>query len=291
MPFWRSRLEPVHYQTGKCRDADWEQANQMERAHLIFRALRALRGKMNDAACQFQVIARLKRMRTAQYNTPELPVGALANPCLLAAPPYFQVFVLHSCSINARVTRPIKEYQDFIQQFDFLYRALRQRLTTFTSNETCGHWNALVLDDLRSDVVFNRTAAELHESIVDQTFAVNRPTTDGLGILNVTIDFELSICVDFQLWLFVERGRQLGQSASPSRFSVKRSLEDENTFHASVGCGIRDNNGHFWYPRNNTDYGRFDSAPEHDEGWGFFFAKTFGDGTLSNWLKTRNIGQ
>ena len=192
--------------------------------------------------------------------------------------------------MNTCVTRSIKEDLDFNQQFDFLYRALRQRLTVFTSIERCGHWNTLLLDDLRSDLDFNRNAAELNESIVDQTFAENRPTTDGLGILNVTIDFKRSICVDFQLWFFVERSRQLGHSASPSRFSIKRTVEDENVFQASIGCGLRDNNGQFWYPRNDPDYGRFDSAPDQNEGWGYFFAKTFGDGTSSNWLKTRNIG-
>ena len=192
-------------------------------------------------------------------------------------------------SMISKFPRPITEYLVFNQQFDFLYRSLRQRLTTFTAIESCGHWNSLVLDDLRCDVDFNRNAAELHESIVGQTFAENRPTTDGLGIRNVTIDFKRSICVDFQLWFFVERGRYLGHSASPSRFSIKRSIEDENVFHASVGCGLRDSNVQFWYPRNDHDYGRFDSAPDQNEGWGYFFAKTFGDGTLSNWLKSRNF--
>ncbi len=45
-----------------------------------------------------------------------------------------------------------KEDVDFNQQFDFLYRSLRQRLTSFTTIESCGLWNTLVLDDLRTDV-------------------------------------------------------------------------------------------------------------------------------------------
>jgi hypothetical protein len=193
-------------------------------------------------------------------------------------------------SVITAVTRPIKEDVDFNQQFDFLYRSLRQRLTFFTTVESCGHWNTLVLDDLRADVEFNRNAAELHESIVDRVFVPHRPTTDGLGILNVRIDFEKSICIDFQLWFFVERGGRLGHSASPSRFSVTRSDDDQSVYHASIGCGLRDSAGRFWYPREDSDYGRFDAAPDRDDGWAYFFAKTFGDGTLSNWMKTREIG-
>jgi hypothetical protein len=185
------------------------------------------------------------------------------------------------------VTRPIKEDIDFNQQFDFLYRSLRQRLTSFNTIESCGHWNTSILDDLLTDVEFNRNASELHESIVDLVFAMNRPTTDGLGILNVEFDFEKSICIDFQLWFFVERGGRLGHSASPSRFSVTRSADDENTYHASIGCGIRDSAGRFWYPREGSEYGRFDAAPDRDSGWAYFFAKTFGDGTLSNWMRIR----
>ena len=195
-----------------------------------------------------------------------------------------------SSRLIAVVTRLIKEDVDFNQQFDFLYRSLRQRLTLFTTTESCGHWNTLVLEDLRTDVEFNRNADELHESIVDQVFALGRPTTDGLGILSVTIDFEKSICVDFQLWFFVERRGKIGHSASPSRCSVTRSADDENVYHASIGCGLRDSGGRFWYPREDSEYGRYDVAPDHNDGWAYFFAKTFGDGTLSNWMRTRDIG-
>ncbi len=151
--------------------------------------------------------------------------------------------------VIATVARSIREDIVFNQQFDFLYRSLRQRLMSFTTVDSCGHWNTLVLDDLRTDVEFNRNAGELHESIVDRVFVPHRPTTDGLGILNVKIDFENSICIDFQLWFFVERGGRLGHSASPSRFSVSRSADDKSVYHASIGFGLRDSAGGFWYPR------------------------------------------
>lgn len=175
---------------------------------------------------------------------------------------------------------------DFNHQFDFVYRSLRQRLAFFTSIEKCGHWNAFVLDDLRSDLEFNRAAEELHEWIVEQSFGRDKPTTDGLEILNVKIDFEKSICVGFRLWFFVDC-KGTGHSASPSRFSVMRSADDESVYRASVGCGLRDKAGRFWYPRNDPDYGRFDTGPDRDDEWAYYRAKTFGDGTLSNWMKAR----
>ena len=171
---------------------------------------------------------------------------------------------------------------DFSSYFDTTFRILQRRFLAVQSEEQCGKWNSSLVDDLNSDLLFIRNAEALHGFAVRDSIAGRLPTSDGLAVLHVDVDIRKSISVDFQLWFFVEKRGQLGHSASPSRFSIQATTDNE--FTATFGCGLRDPNGKFWYPRTNKHYGRYDVPPDSKDGWAFWREKQYGKSTLSNWM-------
>lgn len=168
-----------------------------------------------------------------------------------------------------------------------MFRALTERLHRFTSSDQCGRWNSAVVDDLIHDSGFLRAAEQLHEVAIHSCFPRTPPVTDGVGVLGVGIELGTSISVDFRLWLFAGEAGRLGHSASPARFTVSRTSSNQAGYNASFGCGLRDVNGQFLYPRTDKNYGRFDRPPETPEGWAFWYTKTYGDSSLSGWLMNR----
>jgi len=176
----------------------------------------------------------------------------------------------------------------FNLEFRLLFKSLRQRLLEFKTAEACGRWNSVLCHDIATDVSFLRNAEHVHEIAIHDCFPIDCPVSDGLAILGVGIDHGSSIWVNFQIWLFVDRNGSVSHSAFPSRLTVTQKAGFENRYIASLGCGLRDARGRFWYPRNAPHHGRYDFAPEHEGDWAFWYSKELGDASISGWLANRD---
>ena len=153
-----------------------------------------------------------------------------------------------------------------------------------------GLLNLAISDDFRSDTQFMSATERLHQLAARSCFAEEFPTTDGLEVLAVDIDFGVSIWVDFQLWFFADRCDKLGHSAAPGRFTVSAADNDSDQFVASFGCGLRGPDAGFWYPREDAYYGRLDQPPNEPDQWAYWKTKTYGDSSLASWIANRPRG-
>ncbi|WP_164102520.1 hypothetical protein [Candidatus Laterigemmans baculatus] len=181
----------------------------------------------------------------------------------------------------------MSEAQTFNPEFDTVFRALSERLHRFTSSDQCGRWNSAVVDDLVRDSTFLRAAEQIHEVAIRTCFPRIPPVTDGVGVLGVGIKLGESIWVDCQLWLLAGEAGRHSHSASPSRFTVSRTSGNRDDYNASFGCGLREVNGQFLYPQTDNNNGRLDRPPKTPEGWAFWYTRTYGDSSLSDWLMSR----
>ncbi len=159
------------------------------------------------------------------------------------------------------------------------------RLDTFVTEEQCGQWNGSLAEDLVADRQFTDATNNMHEWVADHCLGDDQPTTDGVGITNVGIELGTAISVDFQLWFMVNNASSC--SAAPARFTVHHDQPRKGIDTATFGCGLRDSNGRFWYPRRDKQIGRFDTPPDSTDDWAYFKTKNYGDASLSAWLSDR----
>ena len=164
----------------------------------------------------------------------------------------------------------------FDRSFEGIAAFLKSELLTFTTPDQCGRWNQTLFDHVRADEPFSSDLSELHQHATWLVFPDDSPSTDGVDIVRVEIDFLTSITVVTRLWYFIERNGHLGHSVAPSRFAVRRSTRDSAIYTASFGLGLKDGHGEFWYPRTNKYYGSSDDPPVNDADWAFFESRDNG---------------
>lgn len=79
----------------------------------------------------------------------------------------------------------------------------------------------------------------------------------------------------------------MGHSASPAAYTLTRDPESEDVFTAVYGCGLWDEDGHFWYPRTDKFVGRFDPYPDNTRDWAILATRRYGETSLTGYMQDR----
>jgi hypothetical protein len=154
----------------------------------------------------------------------------------------------------------------------------------------CGKWNTALLTDIQHDCSLQDAVSRLHHAALLSHFGAGGPVLDAFSTYRVTIDYGNKICIFFQLYFFTP---SLGHSVSPAMYSLARGNETDDLFIAkdlfvaAYGCGVRDIDGQFWYPRHDKDYGRCDAPPDKESDWAIFATRRYGTRSLEHFMKHR----
>ncbi len=167
----------------------------------------------------------------------------------------------------------------FLNHIDTLYAITKPLLTRYRHADQCGVNNCNLLSELHDNPIFESTAESLHDAAAAASFDGVAPTIDYCMLEDVDIKFGIRLAVTFRICFFTE---SLGNSDSPARFSLSRISSSDHSFLAEYGCGLLDDQGHFWYPRTVKHLGRFDMPPDTNDGWAFFRSKRYGGKGLSS---------
>lgn len=176
----------------------------------------------------------------------------------------------------------------FLSFLDAMYAPVLARLSRFTQQELCGEYNERLSDDLQNDRAFRDAARQLHDNAVSSHFGDAAPVIDTFSIANVAISHAESIAIRFTICFFTET---LGHSSSPAEYRLSRDPSATKIHITAYGCGIRDQNGRFWYPRTDRACGQADSFPRLDSDWAVHVRRRYGETSLARHIRSRSSGR
>ena len=193
---------------------------------------------------------------------------------------------IESCPAQSRDRRRylLRKDANFLHYIDALYTPVLNRLDRFSAADSSPGQNEAILADLCGDPIFFRDAGHLHDNAILSHFGPGHPITDDSRPDKVIFKRGYSIEIRFIIFLFTDT---LGHSATHAAYTLTRPADSPEVVRVSYGCGLRDEDGRFWYPRTDKYSGALDPFPEHSREWVVYATKMYGQTSLARYLKKK----